>query len=69
MLYKYPQNEFPYSKIKEENKARSKADPEYEIIDKGIFDDDEYFDIFIEKAKIELGYSPTDFQTSLKLLF
>ncbi|MCR9017239.1 MGH1-like glycoside hydrolase domain-containing protein [Aquiflexum gelatinilyticum] len=51
MLYKYPQNEFPYSKIKEENKARSKADPEYEIIDTGIFDDDAYFDIFIEYAK------------------
>ncbi|MCL6260390.1 glucosidase [Aquiflexum sp. TKW24L] len=51
MLYKYPQNEFPYSLIKEENKKRSKNDPEFELIDTGIFDDDAYFDIFIEYAK------------------
>jgi hypothetical protein len=51
MLYKYPQKEFPYAQIKEENKRRSKNDPEFEIIDTGIFDDDAYFDIFIEYAK------------------
>lgn len=51
MLYKYPQNEFPYSQILEENRRRGKNDPEFEIIDTGIFDKDEYFDIFIEYAK------------------
>ena len=51
MLYKYPQSEFPYSSLLEENKKRTKADPEYELIDTGIFDEDKYFDIFIEFAK------------------
>ena len=51
MLYKYSQNEFPYSALIEENKKRSKADPEFELIDTGIFNADEYFDVFIEYAK------------------
>lgn len=51
MLYKYPQKEFPYKKLLEENRKRTKTDPEFEIIDTGIFDQDEYFDIFIEYAK------------------
>jgi len=51
MLYKFPQDEFPYSKLVEENKKRSKLEPEYELIDTGIFDDDKYFDVFIEYAK------------------
>lgn len=51
MLYKYPQNEFPYTQLLEENRKRTKSDPEFEIIDTGIFDQDEYFDIFIEYAK------------------
>lgn len=51
MLYKYPQQEFPYKDLLEENRKRTKNDPEYEILDTGIFDDDAYFDIFIEYAK------------------
>jgi len=51
MLYKYPQAEFPYNWLLEENKRRTKLDPEFEIIDTGIFDDNKYFDVFIEYAK------------------
>ena len=51
MLYKYPQTEFPYSLLVEENNRRTKADPEYELIDTGIFNEDKYFDVFVEYAK------------------
>ena len=51
MLYKYPQQAFPYQKLLSENKKRSRQEPEYELIDTGIFDNNEYFDIFIEYAK------------------
>lgn len=51
MLYKYPQSAFPYEQLVKENGRRSKADPEFELIDTGIFDDDRYFDIFIEYAR------------------
>jgi len=51
MLYKYPQAAFPYNDLLEENKRRSRFDPEYEILDTGIFDQQRYFDIFIEYAK------------------
>ena len=54
MLYKYPQSEFPYKKLVEENRRRTKNDPEFEIMDTGIFDDDAYFDIFIEYAKDDI---------------
>ncbi len=50
-LYKYPQEEFPYQKLKEENRKRSALDPEYELVDTGIFEKNRYFDIFIEYAK------------------
>jgi mannosylglycerate hydrolase MGH1-like protein/glycosyl hydrolase family 63 len=50
-LYKYPQGEFPYAKLVEENRRRGRRDLEYELIDTGIFDEDRYFDIFIEYAK------------------
>ncbi len=53
MLYKYPQQAFPYAKISEETKKRSRQEPEYELIDTGVFDDDRYFDIFIEYAKAD----------------
>ncbi len=53
MLYKYSQIEFPYKKLIDENKKRGKFDPEYELIDSGIFDEDKYFDIFIEYCKNE----------------
>lgn len=50
MLYKYPQAEFPYARLVEENQ-RSREHPEFELIDTGIFDDDRYFDVFIEYAR------------------
>jgi hypothetical protein len=52
MLYKYPQTEFPYDRLVRENARRTKADPEFELIDTGIFDDDRYFDVFVEYAKV-----------------
>jgi hypothetical protein len=51
MLYKYPQQEFPYAWLLDENKRRTRNDPEFEIIDTGIFDQDKYFDVFTEYAK------------------
>src|SRR6187402_1122000 len=53
MLYKYPQNEFPYNWLVEENKRRGKLDPEFELIDTGIFNENKYFDVFIEYAKAD----------------
>ncbi len=50
-LYKYPQKAFPYEKLKVENKNRTRHEPEYEILDTGIFDKDEYFDAHITYAK------------------
>ncbi len=50
-LYKYPQAEFPYGQLLEENRRRSKSEPEYELMDTGVFNDDRYFDVFIEYAK------------------
>ncbi|MEO5996345.1 MAG: glucosidase [Chitinophagaceae bacterium] len=50
-LYKYPQQKFPYNLLIENNKKLSKADPEFEILDTGIFDNDEYFDVVVEYAK------------------
>ena len=50
-LYKYPQNAFPYEKLLEENRKRSRTEPEYEILDTGIFDKDEYFDVKVTYAK------------------
>jgi hypothetical protein len=50
-LYKYPQQEFPYEKLKNESQQRSKHDPEYEILDTGVFDNNQYFDVKITYAK------------------
>lgn len=50
-LYKYPQNEYPYQQLIEENRRRSKEEREYEILDTKIFDNSEYFDVFTEYAK------------------
>jgi len=52
-LYKYPQTAFPYQKIYEENAQRDKSQPEYELMDTGVFDEDKYFDVFIEYAKAD----------------
>jgi len=52
-LYKYPQSEFPYARLVEENRARGKGAPEFELMDTGIFDEDRYFDVFVEYAKAD----------------
>src|SRR5262249_52877660 len=51
MLYKYPQAEFPYQRLVEENRSRGARDPEFELIDTGVFDDGRYFDVTVEYAK------------------
>ncbi len=50
-LYKYPQGEFPYGKLVEENRRRGKNDREFELLDTGVFDDNRYFDVTTEYAK------------------
>ncbi len=51
MLYKYPQAAYPYEQLLAGNRRRSRMDPEYELLDTGVFDEDRYFDVFIEYAK------------------
>lgn len=51
MLYKYPQAAFPYRALREENGRRGVTEPEFELTGTGIFDDDRYFDVFVELAK------------------
>ena len=51
LLYKYPQAEFPYARLREENARRSREEPEFELLDTGLFDADRYFDVFVEYAK------------------
>ena len=55
-LYKYPQNPYPYSGLIETSRRRGRGDWEYELLDTGIFNDDRYFDVFVEYAKA----APTD---------
>ena len=50
-LYKYPQAEFPYAQLVEENRRRDADEPEFELIDTGVFDENRYFDVFVEYAK------------------
>jgi hypothetical protein len=50
-LYKYPQRPFPYEDLVQVNRARSRHEPEYELIDTGVFADDRYFDVVVEYAK------------------
>ncbi|MEP7285983.1 MAG: glucosidase [Chloroflexota bacterium] len=50
-LYKYPQAAFPYTDLVETNQKRGKFDPEYELLDTGIFNENRYFDVFVEYAK------------------
>ncbi len=63
-LYKYPQQEFPYQKIIEENRKRSKHEPEYEILDTGVFDDNKYFDVYVTYAK----YSKRDIGIKIEII-
>jgi hypothetical protein len=50
-LYKYPQRAYPYAWLVEENRRRGRQDPEFELLDTGVFDDDRYFDVLVEYAK------------------
>jgi hypothetical protein len=52
-LYKYPQGEYPYRDLVETNRGRSREEFEYELLDTGIFNDDRYFDVFVEYAKAD----------------
>src|SRR6201993_263051 len=51
MLYKYPQGEYPYGLLVEENRRRGIGQPEFELVDTGLFADNRYFDVFVEYAK------------------
>ena len=62
-LYKYPQRAYPYADLVAESARRTKADPEYELLDTGIFADDAYYDVFVEYAKA----SPGDILISLTI--
>jgi hypothetical protein len=61
--YLYPQRAFPYADLVAENARRTKSDPEFELIDTGVFDDDRYFDIRADYAKA----SPDDLRVRLRL--
>ncbi len=53
-LYKYPQAEYPYGRLLSENRNRPRSEPEYELADTGVFDENRYFDVFVEYAKIAI---------------
>jgi len=55
-LYKYPQGEFPYEQVVDTNRQRTRSEQEYELLDTGIFDEDRYYDVLVEYAKV----SPED---------
>ena len=50
-LYKYPQQQFPYAQLVDENRRRGKEDPEFELVDSGVFESNRYFDVVTEYAK------------------
>src|ERR1700730_10317102 len=52
-LYKYPQAEFPYAWLVDENRRRGRNQPEFELLDTGVFEQDRYFDVFAEYAKAD----------------
>ena len=57
-LYKYPQSAFPYVQIKEENQNRSRDVTEFELMDTDVFDEDRYWDIFVEVGVLFLYLHP-----------
>jgi hypothetical protein len=63
-LYKYPQEEFPYKQLIETNKSRTKLEPEYELPDTDIFEQNNYFDVFVEYAKV----NPEDILIRIEIL-
>jgi len=62
-LYKYPQAAFPYENLVTTNRSRSRHELEYELLDTGVFDQDRYFDVFVEYAKA----SPEDILVEIKV--
>jgi len=54
MLYKYPQAEFPYQLLIDENRRRGRGQPEFELLDTGVFSENRYFDVFVEYAKADV---------------
>jgi hypothetical protein len=63
-LYKYPQTEFPYVDLIETNRRRGRSDMEYELLDTGVFDEDRYFDVFVEYAK----HAPEDLLVQISVI-
>ena len=53
LLYKYPQAAFPYEELVKENAARNRQQPEYELLDTGVFNESRYYDVFVEMAKAD----------------
>ena len=51
-LYKYPQTEYPYGWLVDENQKRSLSDPEFELTDTGVFNENRYWDVYVEYAKV-----------------
>jgi hypothetical protein len=66
-LYKYPQAEFPYTQLVEENRRRGKDQPEFELLDTGVFQDNRYFDVFVEYAKGGRGATRTPVPSCVRL--
>ncbi len=64
MLYKYPQDAFPYQQLIDTNASRSKNEPEFEILDTGVFDNNKYFDVYITYAK----YSKRDIGIKIEII-
>ncbi len=64
MLYKYPQDAFPYQQLIDVNRNRTKLEPEYEILDTGVFDQNKYFDVYITYAK----YSKRDIGIKIEIV-
>ena len=62
-LYKYPQAAYPYQELLAVNQRRARCDPEYELLDTGVFDSDRYFDVFVEYAKA----APDDILISIRV--
>lgn len=63
-LYKYPQAAFPYAQLVEENRQRDRYQPEFELVDTGVFAENRYFDVFVEYAK----QSPEDILINIKVI-
>jgi hypothetical protein len=63
-LYKYPQAAYPYAVLVAENRERGRDQPEYELLDTGVFDGDRYFDVVVEYAK----FAPEDIAIRIEIL-